>query len=166
MFSCEICEIFKNTFFTCFSTLFFMINFLFEKCGWKAFASEMCHLHNWNSANGDYDTWELGNEYFVSRFLWMKIQFVKNGLKKIHAKNKSVEEEWIIFRDFTLFRRKKCIYNKLLCALESALFFNYRFTQTFLFRCFSWGFLLFLLKDSYKKIKITPCFSFSFISVF
>ena len=45
----------------------------------------------------NYDTWELGNKYFVSRFLWMIIQLVKNSLKKIHAKNTSVEEKRIIF---------------------------------------------------------------------
>ena len=41
----------------------------------------------------NYDTWQLESEYFVRRFLWIKIQFVK----KIHAKNTSVEEKWMIF---------------------------------------------------------------------
>ena len=72
----------------------------------------------------------------------------------------------LFFRDFTLFRHKKYICNKLLYASESALFFNYGFMQTFLLHCFSWGFLLFFLKDSYEKIEINPCFFFSFISVF
>ena len=38
--------------------------------------------------------------------------------------------------------------------------------KAFLFRCFAEGFLLFTLKDSFKKIKITSSFSLSFISVF
>ena len=39
----------------------------------------------------------------------------------------------------------------MLYALESALFFNHGFTQTVLFCCFTWCFLLFFLKDLLKK---------------
>ena len=142
--------------------LAFCLKLVVEK---NAYTNEMCHLHDWNLQNRDYDIWELRNEYFVSRFLWMKIEFLKKYFKN-PCKEPSVEGKWIIFRDFMLFRRKTCICSKLLYALESALFFNYGFTQTFLFCCFSWGFLLFFFKGSYEKIKITPSFSFSFISVF
>ena len=89
----------------------------------------------------------------------------KNSLKKIHAKNTIVEENWIIFRDFMLSGAKHAYAINCYTRCDM-LFFNYGFTQTFLFRCFYWGFLLFFSKDSYKKIKTTPCFSFSFISVF
>ena len=44
--------------------------------------------------------------------------------------------------------------------MESTLFFNYGFTQTFRFLCFAWGLIIIFWKDSFKKIKITTCFYF------
>ena len=60
VFPCEICEIFNNTFFfvtppvAAFQSFLLWLAFCLKQVAEKkAFASEMCHLHNWNSPNRD-----------------------------------------------------------------------------------------------------------------
>ena len=81
----------------------------------KGFTSEMCHLHDWNWPNGDPPKlWHMRARKWI---LCKQIFIDENPVcKKIHAKNMSVEEKWIIFRDFMLSGAKKCVCNRLLYA--------------------------------------------------
>ena len=109
----------------------------------------------------------------------MKNQFEKVRLKKIHAKNTSVEKDDSLEEILRLSMQQaeqeqqmqqeqqvqqRCISSKIrdshrdvfwkkIYALESALYFKLWFYPNVSVSLLTWEFLLFFLKDSFKKLK-------------
>ena len=64
---------------------------------------------------------------FTGKHLCLSLLLIKLQVSKPTIKRR-------LQHSFLVFRCKACVYNKLLHVLESALYFNHGFTQTFLFR--------------------------------